>query len=98
MGVAVRLTRSANGTCTEPRIVIGGLAQHPICRAFELEERLRGQPLNADLLREIAHLATTTITTHDDELASAAYRRQLLSVYVPRALELAWHRSTEGVA
>lgn len=98
VGVAVRLTRSANGTCTAARIAIGGLAQHPICRAFALEARLRDQPLNADLLREIAQLAATTIATHDDELASAAYRRQLLSVYVPRALELAWHRSTENVA
>ena len=60
------------------------------------ERAVRGQSLNAALLEDLKHWAPTTITTHTDELASAAYRRQLIGVYVPRALALAWQRSMES--
>ncbi|MSQ69456.1 MAG: hypothetical protein EXR83_14935 [Gammaproteobacteria bacterium] len=96
LGIAVCLTRGPEGRCAEVRIALGGLAQHPICRATQIEERVRGQIFNAALLEDLKHWASTTITTHTDELASAAYRRQLIGVYVPRALELAWQRSAES--
>jgi carbon-monoxide dehydrogenase medium subunit len=96
LGVAVCLTRGPDGRCAEVSIALGGLAQHPICRATQIEDRVRGQILNAALLEDLKHWAPTTITTHTDELASAAYRRQLIGVYVPRALALAWQRSMES--
>ena len=96
IGVAAALTRSAGGECEHVQIAIGGLAAHPIARAGAVEDCVRGQVVDAALLRGVAQLAAQSLATQSDELASAEYRTQLLSIYLPRAVELAWQRSVEG--
>lgn len=86
LGVAVWLDCDAGGACSQLRIAIGGLGSHPIVRASAVEALLEGRRLRPELMQEAGALAAATLTTQTDELASAAYRSQLLRVYVPQAL------------
>lgn len=94
LGVAVRIGRNRAGSVTDIRIALGGLANHPIVRAHAAETALQAQICTPALLDEAGGIAAESIATQTDELSSAAYRTQLIRVYVPRALETAWRRIT----
>jgi carbon-monoxide dehydrogenase medium subunit len=96
LGVAAAITLDADGVCRALRVAVGGLASHPFVGLDALESLFVGQRLSSGLLQEAGHLAAARLAAQDDELASAAYRRQLLCVYLPRAIELAAARGTEG--
>lgn len=98
VGVAAWLTRGTDGRCAAVRIAIGGLASSPVVRASAVEAAVIGASVDAALLERAGRAAATSLATQDDELASADYRRQLLAVYVPRALQIAWARSGEASA
>ena len=95
LGIAAAVTVDADGHCRAARVAIGGLASHPFVVVDGLEALLLEQRLTPALLLEAGRLAAARSVPQDDELASAAYRRQLLSVYLPRAIELAAARGTE---
>jgi carbon-monoxide dehydrogenase medium subunit len=75
-----------NGHCQQVRIAIGAAAPHPV-RAKEAESALLGQPLNADVIAEAAHLAAQSTQPIDDIRGAAAYRRRMAEVIVRRLLE-----------
>jgi carbon-monoxide dehydrogenase medium subunit len=75
-------------------VVIGGLSTHPATDLSQpLIEAAVGRMLDGTCLRDLGELAAETTSPQDDELASADYRRQLLRVYVPRAIVNAAQRS-----
>jgi carbon-monoxide dehydrogenase medium subunit len=72
--------------CRSGRIVLGGVASTPV-RASEAEAILTDAPLDPARMREAAGAAAAALTPIADVHGSSAYRRQLASVLVRRALE-----------
>jgi carbon-monoxide dehydrogenase medium subunit len=87
LGVAVSLDTADNVT-REPRIVISAVSERPI-RADAAEAVLKDQQLESTNLRSAADAAADTIETMSDARGSAAYKKQLVRVYVERALRAA---------
>ena len=96
IGVAAHVTLDARGTCTGARIVVGGLPAGPV-RATAAGEMLHGHEGGPEGLREAAERAAEDVPTHTDHRASAEYRKQLIRVYAPRAMQSALARAQEGL-
>jgi CO/xanthine dehydrogenase FAD-binding subunit len=86
--VAVSIVRTGQGTCTDARVVLAGVADVPL-RAVEAERALDGAALTGSPaeLREIAALASVGIDPPADVHGTSEYRRQIVTVLVRRALE-----------
>ena len=91
IGVAVRLAADPEGRCRHVRIALNGAANRPV-RATEAEQLLEGAPMagSAGLLAEAADAAARQSEPLDEVFESSAYRREMVRVYVRRALERAW--------
>ncbi|MGE5841031.1 MAG: FAD binding domain-containing protein [Deltaproteobacteria bacterium] len=87
VGVAtvVRKDQDAFG---DIRIGLGAVAPTPV-RATKAEQRLRGEAINNEGIREAARLAAQEAEPIDDHRASAAYRRMMVEVLVNRAIRQA---------
>jgi aerobic carbon-monoxide dehydrogenase medium subunit len=89
VGVAVHLTFEAERV---KRAGIGLTAVGPSNIKAEAAERvLEGQALNDDVIKEAARLAAEQAKPHDDIRGSASYKREIVRVYVTRALHAAHH-------
>lgn len=77
VNVAAMLTVDENGTIIDVRIALGSVAPTPI-RAYEAEERLKGNPLDNGLLDEAAKLAQAATSPITDQRGSAEYRRLMV--------------------
>jgi aerobic carbon-monoxide dehydrogenase medium subunit len=92
IGVAARVTLDPDGRSAAVRVAVGGLGAGPIVRPSAVEAALHGRPLDAAALAEAGELAAS-LEAQSDELATAEYRRQLLRVHVPLAIERALARA-----
>jgi carbon-monoxide dehydrogenase medium subunit len=92
VGVAARLTLSAEGAVDDARIAITGAGDHAV-RATSVEDALRGQTLSPELIQSASATAADGIDTLDDIHASAEYRAELVRVYTRRALAKAHERA-----
>jgi CO/xanthine dehydrogenase FAD-binding subunit len=72
--------------CRRVRIAAGSVAPTPL-RLTEVEVLLAGKPLSPELLDAAAALASRSVAPISDLRCSAEYRRQIVGVYVKRALE-----------
>jgi CO/xanthine dehydrogenase FAD-binding subunit len=86
VNVAAQVSFADDEHCERARIAAGAVGPTPLildraCRAIE------GQPLTAERADEAARLAAEDVHPIDDLRASAVYRRQLVGVFVRRALE-----------
>lgn len=97
VGAAALLRLGEDGTCQEARVVLGGLAPTPV-RARQVEEALRGQPLDGARLRAAARSAAEGVTPFEDVQADATYRAEVAQVYARRALERALARANRAEA
>ena len=87
VGVAVHLTFEAERV---KRAGIGLTAVGPSNIKAEAAERvLEGQALNDDVIKEAARLAAEQAKPHDDIRGSASYKREIVRVFVTRALRAA---------
>jgi len=93
LGVAVSLGTAGEAT-EDARLVIGSVAERPI-RVAAAEAVLNGRALTPDVMREAAEAAADTVETIPDELGSAAYKTQLVRVYVERALKAVANQNAE---
>jgi carbon-monoxide dehydrogenase medium subunit len=75
-----------DGAVARCRIVVAGVAPTPL-RLRAVEAALLGEPITPRALVEAARVAAQEINPTGDVHADAAYRRQLSSVLVRRALE-----------
>jgi CO/xanthine dehydrogenase FAD-binding subunit len=75
----------ANGTVTGVRIALGAAGPHPI-RARNAEAALNGRPLSPAVIAAAADAAAAQCEPFTDAIASDAYRRQMVRLFVARAL------------
>jgi aerobic carbon-monoxide dehydrogenase medium subunit len=92
VGVAVNLTRDANGTCQSAGVGITGVASKAY-RASAVEQAITGSDLNEQTVTAAATHATDGVSVNGDLYASEAYRRHLAQVYTRRAIEAAASRA-----
>ncbi len=84
LGVAAVLT-VADGKCHHARIAVGGVQPGPF-RLVEAERWLLGQPLNEQLIRQIADEIPALLDPQPDFRASRQYRQEVCGVLAQRAL------------
>jgi carbon-monoxide dehydrogenase medium subunit len=90
-GAAAVVTVTADGIVTAARVVLTGLP--PIAtRLTAVENALAGRPATASVIAEAASLAGEGLELSDDATSSAAYKANLASVIVRRALAKAAER------
>ena len=87
VGVAAWLSMG-NGTCREVRIGLGGVSPTPV-QPKQAEDLLRGQAIDETLIAQAAEAAAAEVSPMSDIHGSADYRRELVRVYVRRALSQA---------
>jgi len=85
VGVAALLVLDAAKRVAEVRIALGGAASTPI-RARGAESALRGEPLTDAAIRSAAEAAVAEADPLSDLMGSAAYRRNMIRVWVQRLL------------
>lgn len=88
---AALLERAPDGTCTDARVVLGGVDAVPV-RARAAERWLAGQRLTEDRFTVAGQEAAGTLDPPGDVHASPAYRRTLAAGLVERALKMAADR------
>jgi carbon-monoxide dehydrogenase medium subunit len=71
--------------CVDVRVALGAAATVPV-RARNVEAALRGQHLDAALVRDAAALVREEVDPLDDLRGSAAYKREMARVWTERAL------------
>lgn len=84
VGVAAVLTVEG-GTCRDLRLGLGGVNASPV-RLPAAEAVARGQRLDEGLIRAVASAAAQEVQPLGDVQGSAEYRRQMVEVWVARAL------------
>lgn len=84
-GVAVAL-QTSGGTVTSAGIALTGVGPHNI-KVTEAEEALVGRTLEPGVVDEAAQLAAAAATPRSDHRGSAAYKRNVIRLFVTRALE-----------
>ncbi len=80
------LVELQNGVCRKARIAAGAVAPTPL-RLREVETILEGTQLTDDILIEAQEAAMTSVSPITDLRSTAEYRRDLIGVYVRRAVE-----------
>ena len=85
VSVAVRLELAADGTVEELRIALGGANSVPF-RATSAEAALRGRRPDPAAIDDAAALARDAAEPFPDVRGSAAYKRDMVRVWVARAL------------
>jgi carbon-monoxide dehydrogenase medium subunit len=85
LGMAVAAARVEDGTISEARLGVGGVADRAI-RLQALEDQLVGKPASSDVIDGIARAARGMIEPNGDIHASPEYRRDLIATSVKRAL------------
>jgi len=90
VAVAATVSLQPDGQrCREARIALGSVGVTPL-RARAAEALLAGHPVGADLLRSAGELIKDAVDPLSDHRGSAAYKREMASVMVGRALTQAW--------
>ncbi|MDB5918770.1 MAG: carbon-monoxide dehydrogenase medium subunit [Massilia sp.] len=92
LGVAVN-AHIDDGRLSGVRIVLGAVTEVPT-RMDEAENLLEGRMLEADRVAQACEAAAAAVTPSSDARGSAAYKRQLVRVYVGRALAAAFRERT----
>jgi carbon-monoxide dehydrogenase medium subunit len=85
IGVAAALTLDENGACEQARLAVAGAGPTPM-RATGAEDALRGQTPTASVVAEAADRASEMSIVADDIRGSTEYKREMVKVYVRRAV------------
>jgi carbon-monoxide dehydrogenase medium subunit len=89
VGLAVCLEMQ-EGSCRTARLAVGGVEQTPVLLEAAASA-LEGKDLTPEVVREAVDAAMSAIDPMEDFQASAAYRREMVGVWVRRVLTgLAW--------
>jgi carbon-monoxide dehydrogenase medium subunit len=91
LGVAVAFNLK-NGLMNEMRVVISAATDRPI-RMVAAEAVLNGKPAEDRILKEAGEAAAAEADIESDLHGSASYKKQLIRVYVKRAVHEAIHQS-----
>jgi aerobic carbon-monoxide dehydrogenase medium subunit len=86
VGVCAIVDRDSAGACTDFRVVVGAVDEIP--REMPLVEHMAlGQHLSGELIGEIAERYAVEIDPLSDLRGSSWYRKEMIRVFVRRALE-----------
>ena len=85
VGVAAVVDVDQDGMCRDLRLAVGAALETPQ-RLAEVEASARGQRLSADLIASIADAYARALDPLSDVRGSAWYRREMIRVFVRRAL------------
>ncbi|MGQ0571852.1 MAG: FAD binding domain-containing protein [Armatimonadota bacterium] len=86
LGVAAAVRLDSDGTCAHARIVLGAVASYPM-EARAAEEVLVGERLTLEVIEEAALAAFKPAKPLDNTDLTLYYRKQMIRVYVARALK-----------
>ncbi len=87
-GVAAVMRKDADGVCREARVAL--TAVNPAPRLVKAAETLAGRKYAADLVEHVAHEAIRTAKPLRTSASTPEYRRQMVRVFVARALRELW--------
>jgi aerobic carbon-monoxide dehydrogenase medium subunit len=93
VGVAVQVSMS-NGSIGAAGIGLTSVGSHNL-KATAAEEALRGQPPTDQVIADAARLAADAAEPKDDIRGSAAYKKDMVRVFVQRGLKAAIERAQE---
>jgi aerobic carbon-monoxide dehydrogenase medium subunit len=85
VGVAAVVTLDKKGACKDVRLGLSGVGSTPI-RATKAEAVLKGEAPSDDLLAEAGEKASEMTNPSSDIRGSAEYKREMVKVYVRRAI------------
>ncbi len=85
VGVAAAVTLDAAGRCADARIALAGVGRTPI-RATKAEEALKGRQPSADAVAEAGERASELSRPASDIRGSVEYKREMVKVFVRRAI------------
>jgi len=85
VGVAAVVTLDRAGACKDVRLGLSGVGSTPI-RATRAEAVLKGKPPSDDLVAEAGEKASEMSDPSSDIRGSAEYKREMVKVYVRRAI------------
>lgn len=91
VGVAAQVTVDADGTCTDARIALCGVAPTPV-RCDYAERQLTGSRLDEDVIHSAAEAALDAADPSSDLHGSARYKQRMIAVFARRALRRALER------
>jgi CO/xanthine dehydrogenase FAD-binding subunit len=92
VGAGAMVTRDGDGAVSEARVCLFGVADRPV-RVPAVEAGLVGAPVAADTFAAASTDVARDLDPSSDAQGSAAYRRQLASVVVRKALTVAAERA-----
>ncbi|NMH96825.1 FAD binding domain-containing protein [Pseudonocardia acidicola] len=95
VGVAAIVRLAGDGTCADLRVAVGAACDAPL-RLCDIEQQARGRRLDATTLIELADAYAERADPLSDVRGSAWYRREMVRVWVRRAVEQARLRSQEA--
>jgi carbon-monoxide dehydrogenase medium subunit len=96
LGVVASLRLASNGrTCEDLRVAVGAATEIPL-RLTDVEGSVRGRDVTDSMLREVADRYVQAADTLDDMRGSAWYRREMIRVWVRRAVEDVRAEGTSG--
>jgi len=85
VGVAAVITLDKAGACKDARLGLAGVGSTPI-RAAKAEDVLKGRTLSDDLVAEAGEKASEMSNPSSDIRGSAEYKREMVKVYLGRAI------------
>jgi len=85
VGVAAVVTLDRSGACKDARLGLAGVGRTPI-RATRAEDVLKGRELSDDMVAEAGEKASEMSHPYSDIRGSAEYKREMVKVYVKRAI------------
>jgi len=85
VGAGCRLNLNREGVIEDARISLGSVAATPL-RVVSVEKMLVGQKMSDELAKEAANIAEMACSPIDDQRATAAYRREMVNVWVRHAI------------
>ncbi len=88
VGVTALVRRAPDGRLGEARVVVGAVADRPL-RLPEAEALARGAEPSEELFRAVGAAYSEVVEPVSDARGSAAYRQQMVAVFVRRALRAA---------
>jgi len=88
VGIAATMKKDAEGNCLEARVAVN--AVNPAPRLVRAAELLKGRPYDPELIEQVADDAIRTGKPLRTSASTPEYRRQMVRVFVRRALREIW--------
>ncbi|MBW1850378.1 MAG: xanthine dehydrogenase family protein subunit M [Deltaproteobacteria bacterium] len=90
IGVAAFISKDRDSnTCKEIRLCVGGVGSVPI-RAKKAETAIRGKAVSKKIIAAAGKKAREEIHPFSDLQGSAEYKKELIAVFIQRAIKAAW--------